>query len=52
MTERDISGYKCKLDYEDGVQVYDVEFKSGGYEYEYKIHAADGIVLKSEKDRD
>lgn len=52
LTERDISGYKCKLDYEDGVQVYDVEFKSGGYEYEYKIHAADGIVLKSEKDRD
>ena len=52
VAEGDIFDYKCKLDHENGVQVYEVEFKSGGYEYEYKIDAAAGTVVKSEKDWD
>ena len=30
---------KVKIDYEDGVRVYDVEFYKGNVEYEYKIDA-------------
>lgn len=37
---------KAKLDYEDGVQVYEIEFVTGdGREYEYEVLAADGSVL-------
>lgn len=37
---------KAKLDYEDGVQVYEIEFvTSDGREYEYEVLAADGGVL-------
>lgn len=31
---------------------YKVEFKTGGYDYEYEIDAFTGAVLKSERDRD
>ena len=31
---------------------YKVEFKAGGYDYEYEIDAFTGAVLKSERDRD
>ena len=31
---------------------YEVSFKSGGMEYEYKIAAADGSILAQEKERD
>lgn len=52
VAEGDIFDFKCKLDYENGVQVYEVEFKSGGYEYEYEIDAYAGTILKSDKDWD
>ena len=41
---------KAKLDYENGVRVYDVEFYKGNVEYDYEIDAATGKIL--EKDRD
>lgn len=41
----------CKLDVENGVKVYDVEFYFNGYEYEYEINAVSGKVLKAEKER-
>ncbi len=41
----------CKLDIENGVKVYDVEFYFGGYEYEYEINAVTGKVIKAEKER-
>lgn len=40
---------KSKLDWENGVQVYELEFRSGNTKYEYEI-AADGTVLKAEQD--
>lgn len=40
---------KSKLDWENGVQVYELEFRSGNTKYEYEI-AADGTVLKAERD--
>lgn len=48
----DVSGLESKLDRDHGRTVYEVEFKSGGHEYDYEIDAATGAVLKSEKERD
>ena len=35
---------KTKLDYEDGVRVYEVEFIRGNYEYEFEINARTGGI--------
>lgn len=52
LSEGDIRKYKAELDYEDGVRVYEIEFKSGEYEYSYDIDAATGAIIKSEKEID
>ncbi|MCD8119775.1 MAG: PepSY domain-containing protein, partial [Lachnospiraceae bacterium] len=41
---------KGKLDVDDGVTVYDIEFYTTGYEYDYEINATTGAVVKSEKE--
>ena len=41
-----------ELDDEDGTFVYEVEFKSGNMEYDYKIDAASGAILKHETELD
>ena len=43
---------ECELDRECGNPVYEVEFKSGGYEYSYEINAETGKIISSEKERD
>ena len=43
---------KCELDRENGVMVYEVEFESGIYDYEYDIEATTGKILKSKKELD
>ena len=40
-----------ELEYDNGKMVYEVDFKSGGYEYEYDIDALTGAVVKFEKER-
>ena len=32
--------------------VYELEFRAGGYEYDYEIDALTGKILKSEKEKD
>ena len=44
--------YEFEIDYDRDDNKYEVEFKSGGYEYSYDIDAATGEILKSEKERD
>ena len=44
----DVTSLKVELDLNDAVVHYDVEFKSGGKEYDYDIDATSGAVLKSE----
>ena len=39
-------------DEEDGMLVYEVEFKSGGMEYSYEIDAATGAIVKQEAELD
>ncbi|MFR3363864.1 MAG: PepSY domain-containing protein [Christensenellales bacterium] len=45
-----ITAYKCKLDREDGRMVYEIDFRCGGFEYEYEIDAVSGAVVKQDKD--
>ena len=41
---------KAKLENDDGYTLYEVEFYSGGMEYEYKINAYDGAILEYDTD--
>ena len=52
LTANQVTKLKAELDRDDGRLEYEVEFKSGGYEYEYTLDAATGAILKSEKDWD
>ena len=47
-----VRGYECKLDNENGIYVYEVEFSYGRYEYEYEINAVTGKIISAEKSRD
>ena len=38
---------KAKLDYENGVKVYEIEFKVGKLEYEYDINVSNGAIISS-----
>ena len=40
----------AKLDYEDGQQVYEIEFYSGNTEYDYEILASNGKIISFDKD--
>ncbi len=40
---------KAELDVEHGVVIYEIEFKAGGYEYEYEINATTGEIISQEK---
>lgn len=42
--------YKIEMDTYRGVMVYDVEFVSGGYEYDCEVDALTGEVLKFERE--
>ena len=46
----DAAGLRCKLDWDDGRQVYDIEFWVGSTEYDYEIDAATSAVLKAEQE--
>lgn len=48
----DVRKLECKLDEDDGVWLYEVEFEAGRTEYEYEIDAASGAILKAEQDFD
>lgn len=52
LTTAQVTHLKAELDREGGKLVYEIEFKSGGHEYEYVIDAATGAVIKSEKEHD
>ncbi len=46
----DVNYTKEKLDYEDGIAVYDIEFYTGDAEYEYEINAVTGAVYSKDVD--
>ena len=52
LSEGQVQELQVEWDSEHGRAVYEVEFKSGGMEYEYVIDAATGAVLDHETERD
>lgn len=51
VSEQDAAYVEVKFDSEDGVMVYEVEFRAGAVEYEYDINAVSGEVVKVERDQ-
>ena len=43
---------KAKLDTDDGVKIYDIEFRSGNMEYDYEIDAKTGTILEKDAEID
>ena len=52
LTADQVAGMKVEKDKENGLWVFEVEFRQGRLEFEYEIHAETGAVLKWEKDYD
>ncbi|MBQ7985680.1 MAG: PepSY domain-containing protein [Clostridia bacterium] len=50
LSGKNVERYESKLDFEDGRQVYEIEFDFEGYEYDYEIDAKNGEVLKFDKE--
>ncbi len=47
-----VTELKCELDDDDLIAHYSVEFKNGGFEFEYEINAKSGKIMGFEKDID
>lgn len=52
LTSAQVSELKVELDRDGGRYLYEVEFKYGGYEYDYEIDAANGKVITFDKELD
>lgn len=52
LTKSKVREFACKLDKENGIEVYEVEFEYKGYDYEYEINAVTGKIISIEKSRD
>ena len=48
----ELDRYELELHTKNSELVYSIELKRGTDEYEYKLRAADGVILKKEIDRD
>lgn len=48
LTAGQVTFTKAKLDYDDGIAVYDVEFYTDDVKYEYEVAAQGGDIVKSE----
>ena len=49
-TENEVRFTKAKLDFDDGIFEYDIEFFVGRVEYDYTIAAADGRIIEFDID--
>ena len=50
LAEANISRYEIETDREKNSVTYEISFHSGNFEYEYEINAANGKIIKSEKE--
>lgn len=50
LTEDAVSLLRTEQEYDDGVLVYEIDFTSGDYEYDYKINAYTGEVVSYDRD--
>ena len=51
ITNEDAYGLNAKLDRDDGAEIYEVEFKAGGYEYEIEVDALTGEVVGFDREK-
>lgn len=47
-----VTGLKAKKDRENGLSVWEVEFRQGDWEFDYDVNAETGAIVKWEKDYD
>ena len=52
LTADQIRKYEVERDYENGIIVYEIDFKSGNYEYEYEINGTTGAIIQSKREFD
>lgn len=52
LTEADVIHLRSEYDMERGKPEWDIDFRSGDWEYDYEINAETGEILKSEKEYD
>lgn len=52
LQEKDVTFTKTKLDFDDGIWQYEVEFRRGNTEYDVDIKADDGTILSYDIDVD
>ena len=52
MDSSQVSGTEVEMDCENGIIIYEVEFKYGGQDYEYEINASTGEIMVSDVDVD
>lgn len=53
LSESDVTITKCRIDFDDGVEKYEVEFRTrDGYEYEYEIDVKTGKILDKDVELD
>ena len=53
LSEEDVKITKCRIDIDDGIEKYEVEFRTAdGVEYEYEIDIATGKILDKDIEKD
>ena len=52
LTLDDVHVIKTKLDYDDGMRIYEIEFLHGRIEYECDINASNGQIVEWDRDYD
>lgn len=52
VSEKDALFKKVKLDHDDGIEVYEIEFYYNDLEYNYEINASNGTIIEFDIDRD
>ena len=52
ISEGQVSGLQVQQDWDDGRLEYEVEFRSGGMEYEYSIDGSTGQILEYDQEQD
>lgn len=52
LTESDVTNITVDLDRDDGILKYEIDFYSGGIEYDYDVNAETGYVISADKELD
>lgn len=52
LSAADVTFTEARYEVDDGVQVYEIEFRQGRVEYSAEVRASDGVILSWDVDRD